>query len=124
MSLEDRIEKARELAQLTGAGKRASFGKNSSSGKPDDLKKVLEEKSLSIHIGLRAKHMIEKQLDALLEFYKSEMGASILVAQEAIKIEYGDTFIEKLNASSDIVDEPDMQKNSSARIVRSPDNNH
>ena len=128
MSLEDRIEKAKELAKLTGVGKRFEIGKDSNSGNPSDFRGILEEKSLKIHIELRAKHMTEKQLDAFLEFYKSEMGASILVAQEAIQNEFRATFIEKINASSNLVNEasmnPNKQKDSGARIVRGPDNSY
>lgn len=86
MSNERLHDKARKLVELTGAGR--SLNNNASKQNPEgDPRAKHESMLIEMQIELRAKHMSAAQLDALLGFYTSEMGQSILAAQERIRAE-------------------------------------
>ncbi len=86
MNSEDQYKKAKRLVELTEVGRNyiggSRFEMPAESPEADRQKKMIEHQ-----IALRAKLMSPEQLDALLEFYSSEMGQSILEAQERIRLE-------------------------------------
>lgn len=85
-----RIEKAELLCLALGAIPRGKRYEPVCSAEGDDSWEI------QLQARLRAKHMNLEQLDALLEFYQSEMGASILAAQQEVMREFlaecGETF--------------------------------
>ena len=99
MSYEVKLQKAKELIELTGTGKRNDSGVP----RTEQLQALREEQDrrlLGLNIELRVKHMSEEQLDALLDFYKSDMGRSILEANKAISAEFRDRFNQTMSVSS------------------------
>ncbi|MDO8289177.1 MAG: DUF2059 domain-containing protein [Parvibaculum sp.] len=99
MSYNDKLQKAKELIELTGTGKRMDSGLPRS----EQLKALRQEQEcrlLDLNIELLAKHMSEEQLDVLLNFYKSDMGQSILEANKAISAEFRDRFNQTMSFST------------------------
>lgn len=98
MSEENKLRKARELVELTGSGRRMNFGA-SRSEEFRALQEEHERKLTDLNVALRAKHMSEEQLDALLDFYRSDMGRSILETNRIIGAEFRDRFHEAVSIS-------------------------
>lgn len=99
MSNNELYEKAKRLVELTGVGRGYTRGSRFSMS-PNDPRGKHEEMLVDLQIKLRAKHMTSAQLDALLEFYASEMGHSILEAQERIRKETSETLASLVENSS------------------------
>ena len=86
MNNEDQYKKAKRLVELTGVGRNYISGSRLEAP-PEDSEADRQKTLIEQQIELRAKHMVPEQLDALLDFYSSEMGQSILKAQERIRLE-------------------------------------
>lgn len=98
MSLEDRLAKAKKLAELMDMY-RENYPMNPSvDPKKLDFKKSFEEKSKEYHIELRAKHMTDEQLDALIGFYETEMGTSIIKSGARITKEFKENVHKRLSS--------------------------
>jgi hypothetical protein len=101
MSELEKLKKAAMLAYLTSSNKTslhldASGACLQADGSEPDCCAARDGfDALQSHVQLRAKHMSLEQLDALLEFYQSEMGVSILAAQQEVMRDFlagrGDT---------------------------------
>jgi len=94
MSEDSKIQKAREITSITEAARRKSGNDSASVG--DEVRQKLQAAQTEISVELFAKHMSEEQLDAMLEFYRSEIGESIMIAQQAISGEYQQILRQKL----------------------------
>jgi hypothetical protein len=92
MSFELRLAKAKKLAELMETGQQMDDNRHSAPPKQGDYQKSFEERSRDYQAELRAKHMTEEQLDALIEFYESDMGVSIIRAGARIFSEFKETF--------------------------------
>ena len=90
MNNEETYNKAKRLVELIGIG-RSYIGGSSKESPPDSPRGAHEEFLVDHQIKLRAKHMSNEQLDALLDFYTNDMGRSILEAQERIRKETSET---------------------------------
>jgi len=90
----NKLEKAEKLVELTGSVISRRKFDSSTPKKHVDLRRALEEDSRELQIELRTKHYSEEQLDALLDFYESEIGKSILQANERIRVEFSDGYRE------------------------------
>ena len=99
MTNNDKIEKAKRLVHLTGVGRSFIRGKVQERSH-DDPRSAHEKNLKDMQIELRAKHMSSEQLDALLDFYSSDMGKSILDAQERIRVEASDRLASLVENSS------------------------
>ena len=99
MSNDDRFEQAKRLAELTDGGRGYIRGSRTSVT-PGSPRGKHEAKMAELHIELRAKHMTSDQLDALLSFYASDMGKSILDAQERIREEMSSVLASTMDDSS------------------------
>lgn len=99
MSNDDRFEKAKRLAALTDSGQ-GYFRGSKQTVDPDSPRGKHEARMEELHIELRAKHMTSEQLDAMLNFYDSDMGKSIVEAQERIREEMSSILASSLNNSS------------------------
>lgn len=98
MSSAGKLEKAKRLVELTGVGRGIATRRSLSVDEPvDGPRSVLEAQTIEMQIELRAKYMTEEQLDALLEFYGSDMGRSILEAQKRIQVETSKLIVRRMN---------------------------
>ena len=86
MNSEETYKKAKLLVELIGIGRGYIRGSRKETSQ-DDPNWAHEAFMVELQIKLRAKHMSNDQLDALLDFYTSDMGKSILEAQERIRKE-------------------------------------
>ncbi|MDT8427466.1 MAG: DUF2059 domain-containing protein [Pseudomonadales bacterium] len=98
MSYENKLKKAREIVELIGAGKPAGFGK-APSREFADIQKRRNQQLFDLQVELRAKYMSDEQLDALLKFYKSEMGISIIKTNEIINSEFRELFLQRMTSN-------------------------
>ena len=98
MNNKERYDKAKRLDELTGSGK--GYIRGSGIDVPADSPRAKHEAMVKeFHIEARAKYMTSDQLDALLNFYSSDMGKSILEAQEQIKKEMSRTLAALIDSS-------------------------
>lgn len=98
MNNEEKYNKAKRLVELIGIG-RSYIGGARKESPPESPRGTHEEFLVELQVKLRAKHMSNEQLDALLDFYSSDMGRSILEAQERIRKETGVTLASLTNNS-------------------------
>lgn len=108
------MRKAKELVELTGSGKRMDM-RTPLSEEFRIGREEQERKLIDLNVELRAKHMSEEQLVALLDFYKSDMGRSILEANRIIGVEFRDRFHETISIGT-------TGKDGARRIVGSLNN--
>lgn len=87
-----KAEKSERLVELTDSGISRRRFDSSIPAEHRDLRRTLEEDSRKLQIELRAKHYSEEQLDALLGFYESEIGTTILHANKRIREEFSDGY--------------------------------
>ena len=99
MNNDETFEKAKRLIELIGIG-RSYIGTSRKDESPDSPLGERERFLVDLQIKLRAKHMTHDQLDALLNFYTSDMGRSILDAQEQIRKETSETLASLVENSS------------------------
>ena len=117
MSFEERLIKSRRLAELKEEGRHSIFQKGAKEPVDVDLRNSLEKKSKEFQIELRAKHMTEGQLNALLEFYESDMGISIVKSGQEITKEFKNSFLKRMNTPPPAIGDTGF-------IVRSTDANN
>ena len=84
-------DKARKLFELTDTGKFPPVRPNAPP-KLQEIKKALANGYRDLRIRLFTEHYTEEQLDALLEFYESDLGRSILQAQAKIEDNFKEEF--------------------------------
>ena len=106
MSLQERLEKARKLAEIMGKGREPDYKNSSLDPNENGSRKSLEERSRNYQIELRAKHMTTAQLDALIEFYESDMGVSIIESGANITQEFKETFHNRISSAPPKEGEP------------------
>ena len=94
------------LAELMEVGQQSEYESNSSDPKGVGPKKSFEERSRDYQIELRAKHMTTAQLDASIEFYESDMGASIIESGARITQEFKKTFHKRMGSPQPTEGEP------------------
>ena len=98
MNNEETYDKAKRLVELIGIGRSYIDGPGKE-GSPASPRGTHEDFIVDLQVKLRAKHMSNDQLDALLDFYTSEMGKSILQAQERIRKETSEMLTSKMDNS-------------------------
>jgi len=98
MNFETRLGKSRKLAALMRSEQpKATI----ETGIPSSTVSV-EEKSRAYQIELRAKHMTEEQIDALIAFYESDMGRSIIESSAKISREFKENFHKRMATATEM----------------------
>jgi hypothetical protein len=99
VAAESKTSKAKKLFELTyrSADDFPPIRPNA----PDQLREQIESiraQTHSLRVKLMEKHYSDSQLDALINFYDSEMGKSILESREHISREYKEQMSKILNS--------------------------
>ncbi len=88
MTPEDKARKAEQLFDLMVRDSFPDLTTAGASGKLLELQKELGNRFRKLHIELRLKHFTDEQLEALLSFYDSDLGKSIIDAELQIREEF------------------------------------
>ncbi|MEX0901977.1 MAG: DUF2059 domain-containing protein [Pseudohongiellaceae bacterium] len=103
MAVENMKDKAEKLFELTDKGRFPPTMPNAPP-KIQEMRNVLSDGYRDLRIKLFAEYYSEEQMDALLDFYESDLGRSILKAQGAIEEQFEkemSEYVQKLNRGED-----------------------
>ncbi|MCI5107940.1 MAG: DUF2059 domain-containing protein [Pseudomonadales bacterium] len=100
MATESKTQKARKLFQLTYSSLNdfPPVRSNASEGFKKHAESI-REKVRALRIELIEKHYTESQLDALIGFYETDIGASILDVRERLALDLKDQMPKILNSA-------------------------
>ncbi|MEX0902797.1 MAG: DUF2059 domain-containing protein [Pseudohongiellaceae bacterium] len=96
MATESKKDKATRLFELTNTGQWPPASPDASQ-KMQDVRKAISDVYRELKIELFEKHYTEEQLDALLGFYESDIGSTVLEAQANIEHDFKKKMSKTLN---------------------------